>query len=91
MKRITRFQLVQIDWLDAATDNEGWKGVGESLDTAPMATTIGFIVKETAHAITVASTVSDDSHNARILIPTAMIQAMRELRQAYKKKVLAPI
>lgn len=76
------FDLVRLEWDDAQTDT-GWLDHGEIETGTALAITIGFLVKETAEHVVVASTVGEDgSTNGRIQIPKKMILKRRVIRKA---------
>jgi len=76
------FPLVEVIWLDAITDPQGWEDV-ETMEAVAAAEvlTVGFLVKESASAWLVASTVCEEKTcNSRITIPKGMVKSLRYLR-----------
>jgi hypothetical protein len=77
-----KYTLAEIQWDDAATDH-GWQQPDEIEPHVEMALTVGFVVKETADHVVIASTVGEDgSCNGRIQIPKKMIRKRRIIRKA---------
>lgn len=75
--------LVLVTWVDAETDH-GWEGVEETDMTLPIATTVGFLIKEGSDKngndyYLLASTYSDTSTNGRFKIPKQMVKEIRML------------
>jgi hypothetical protein len=71
-------------WDDAETDN-GWKDEDDINPKKSLAVTLGFLIKETADHVVIASTISYDkerevnTNNSRIQIPKKMIVTKRAL------------
>ena len=68
--------VIVIEWIDAETGH-GWEEDNEVDVVLPIATTIGFLLKETEDAFIVASTVSGTSSNSRIKVPKGMVKSSR--------------
>ena len=66
------YQLVEIKWLDAETE-QGWEESKDHKDDLPEAITVGFLNKETDTYLTVASTIAGQHSNGRIKIPIGMV------------------
>lgn len=76
-----KFPLVEIKWDDAVTD-VGWMDAAEIEPSNEVATTIGFVVKETPKHVVIASTIdADGSTNGRIQIPIKMILKRTVIRK----------
>jgi hypothetical protein len=78
-----KYPLVQIVWVDAETEH-GWEEVEED-STLPVATTIGFLIKDQPDKngndmLLIASTYSDSQTNGRFKIPKAMVKEMMVLK-----------
>ena len=71
--------LVEIIWVDAETTH-GWEESNEADITLPLATTVGFLIRETDDGYLVASTYSDTSSNARIKIPKGMCKTYKVIK-----------
>ena len=70
-------KVILIDWIDAVC-SAGWE-----IDTKPElhpCTTIGFLISENDEAVCIASTLSLDSNNARMVIPKAWIKKRKEIK-----------
>lgn len=76
------FPLLEILWDDAATSH-GWEQANDIKPEVEIAVTVGFLVKETAEHVVIASTVGEDgSCNGRIQVPKKMIRKRRTIRKA---------
>lgn len=75
-----RYDLVEILWADAATEN-GWESAENLADGDEIATTVGFEIKETPAHIWVASTYDPDHTNAHIKIPKGMVRKRTVLKK----------
>lgn len=73
-----KFKLVEITWDDASTD-DGWAAAPENLEPQ-LATTVGFVVRETKDHILIASTYDENHTNGRIQIPKKMIKSKKEIK-----------
>lgn len=67
--------VVYVEWVDAVA-NVGWSKDSPPLQHGPA---VGFLVKETKDAITLAVTVMGDEHNASMTIPKAWIKRRRKV------------
>ena len=77
--------LCEVLWLDAET-SFGWEET-KNADLEPvLAITVGFLVGQNEHYISIASTYSVDSCNSRIKIPVGMVQTIKELKRTVTKK-----
>lgn len=79
--------LVECIWNDAETTN-GWETNDEADTNQVPIITIGFLVTKGEHVVIIASSIDADNgtqNNARIKIPLAMIQSIRELSVSHKK------
>ena len=75
------YPLVEISWDDAATSH-GWEAAEDLETEAEIATTIGFLVKETSDHVVIASTIdANGNNNGRIQIPKRMIRKRRVIRK----------
>jgi hypothetical protein len=68
--------IVYVHWVDAVADN-GWEDVSKA--AVHDCHTVGYLIDETKEAICLASTVSIDTSNARMHIPTAWIKKRKVL------------
>lgn len=70
-------KVILVEWIDAVC-SAGWE-----IDTKPElhpCTTIGFLITENDDAVCIASTLSLDSNNARMVIPKAWIKKRKEIK-----------
>lgn len=84
-------KVILVEWIDAVC-SAGWE-----IDTKPElhpCTTIGFLITENDEAVCVASTLSLDSNNARMVIPKAWIKKRKEVKientKRKSKRKIAP-
>jgi len=75
-----KYPLVEIQWVDAETEH-GWEEV-EDDSTLPVATTIGFLIKDRPDKnghdmLLIASTYADTQTNGRFKIPKSMVKEMK--------------
>lgn len=80
--------LVECIWNDAETTN-GWETNDEADTNQVPIITIGFLVTKGEHVVIIASSIDADNgtqNNARIKIPLAMIQSIRELSVSHKRQ-----
>ncbi len=82
-KPVYKYPIVVIIWDDAETAG-GWEEVPEEMKPA-LATSMGFLVKESDDHILIASSYDDKHTNGRLQIPKGMIKDMRYLDNGYKK------
>lgn len=74
------YPVVEVAWLDAASSH-GWESEDESDHSIPEVYTIGFLIHEDAHGVTVAATAcAERTTNNRLKIPRGMIQQLRYIR-----------
>ncbi len=75
------FPIVEVVWLDASTDGQGWEAETDAVVKIPVVMTIGFLIKETEDGLLVASTACEEkTTNARIVIPRGMLKSMKYVR-----------
>ena len=72
-----RFPLVEVIWDDAET-SDGWEEPTSDLKPA-IATTVGFLVRETDKHLLIASTYDPNHTNGRIQIPIGMVVSRKVL------------
>jgi hypothetical protein len=73
-------KLVLIEWLDAVTDDAGWKKIEDVKKTRPpVCKSVGWILKETKTHITIAATIHGDDCDGDVTIPRGMIRKVTEL------------
>jgi hypothetical protein len=72
-----KYPLIEVQWDDAVSD-VGWESIPDKLEKS-IATTVGFLVRETKDHLLIASTYDDNHTNARIQIPKKMIQSRKEI------------
>jgi hypothetical protein len=73
------FPVVEITWLDAGTAH-GWEGDDEVVAKPFEVQTIGFLIRDQADCVMVASTACPEkTSNGRVTIPRGMIQKLRYL------------
>ena len=72
-----RFPLVEIMWDDAET-SDGWEEPVSELKAA-VATTVGFLVRESERHLLIASTYDPNHTNGRIQIPIGMVVSRKVL------------
>lgn len=76
------YPLVEVLWIDAETDGDGWLSPDEKTPVAPEVITVGFLVYDKDDIIQIASTIAvDKSHNSRIIIPKGMVKSMKVLKK----------
>lgn len=68
-----------IIWDDAYTDG-GWEEIPEQLNSS-IATSVGFLVKETDHHILIASSCDGTHINGRLQIPKGMIKTLKIIKK----------
>jgi hypothetical protein len=73
---LAKAPLVYIEWVDAVADCEWQDNVKAEIH---LCRTIGWVVAESDEAICIANTVSMESSNARMHIPTSWIRNKKEL------------
>lgn len=75
-----KLDIVVVEWVDAHTSH-GWEGDGDASAEGAIVYTVGFLVRSSRGAITVASTSDKQgTNNARITIPRGMIKSINRLR-----------
>ena len=79
-----KYPLIHIEWDDAGADNS-WLTVEDCEVDSGTVTTVGFLVKETKRHVIIASTYWDNTVNATIQIPKAMIVSRKVLKRARKE------
>jgi len=70
-------KVVAIVWLDAVA-GAGWTEHADAGEPHEVYS-VGFLVKKTRTAVTIATSVSHGEHNGSMTIPRGMIQSMVEL------------
>jgi hypothetical protein len=80
-----KFPIVEVIWDDAETDM-GWDLIPQELSPA-VATTVGFLAKETQDHLLICSTYDKHHTNARLQIPKKMVISLRELRISHPRKL----
>jgi hypothetical protein len=82
-KMPTRFVLVE--WLDAMSDDAGWKSWKKVAKQEPVLVhSLGYVVRDEPGFMTLAGSVVviDGTLDGDVTIPRSMIQAVRELKVA---------
>ena len=77
-----KYPLVEVIWNDAATDDNEWKQDSELGDEDELVLTVGFLVKETAKFLWIASSIYDDYSNNRNKIPKGMVVEVKTIKEA---------
>lgn len=73
-------KLVLIEWLDAVTDDAGWKKIADvQAQRPPVCRSVGWILKETKSHITIAATIHGDDCDGDVTIPRGMVRKITEL------------
>lgn len=73
-------RLVLIEWLDAVTDDAGWKKISDvARIRPPVCRSVGWILKETKSHITIAATIHGDDCDGDVTIPRGMVRKVTEL------------
>lgn len=77
-----KYPVVLVTWLDAEVSNSWSTDYTTTADDVEdtIVETLGFLVKETAKYVTVASTLAGDHTNAVTRIPVGMIKSMKKVR-----------
>jgi len=78
-KQDFKYKLVAILWIDAETSH-GWEHVAEDSDVDALATSVGFLYKETTNYYKLASTYSNGFTNNRISIPKGMVKEIKIIK-----------
>lgn len=77
-------KLVHIKWVDAITDNHGWRPIEDVRKGVPSkCQTVGWIIKQTKTHITVVGTIGEGDCDGDITIPMGMVT---EIIPLVKKK-----
>jgi len=71
------YKVFYVEWIDAVSES-GWQKI-EDLDDAHLCTSIGFLVKETKLAISLAATRSGKEVNCVQTIPKAWIKKKKQI------------
>lgn len=72
-----KYMVIEVRW-DDAENNSGWSDIPEKLEPS-IATTIGFLVKESRSHILIASSYDDININCTLQIPKKMIKSRKEI------------
>lgn len=73
-------KLVLVEWLDAVTDDAGWKKIEDVAKTRPpVCKSVGWILKDTKTHITIAATIHGADCDGDVTIPRGMIRKVTEL------------
>lgn len=68
-------RLVLVKWIDAVTDNHGWRPLEQVRKGVPSrCQTVGWIIKQTKTYITLVATLGEDDCDGDITIPIGMIK-----------------
>lgn len=75
-----KHKIVEVHWTDAVVGSgETWAELSELKNKAMPSITVGFLVKESKDAITVAALKNEHHVGLTLVIPRRMIDSMREL------------
>lgn len=68
-------KLVLVKWVDAVTDNHGWRPVEDIKKTTPSkCQSVGFVLKQTTTCIVLASSLGEADCDGDITIPMGMVK-----------------
>ena len=68
-------KLVQITWLDAMSDESGWKTIASVQgNRPPVVRSVGWVVKRTKAHVTLAASIIEDHCDGDVTIPIGMIR-----------------
>lgn len=74
-------RMVRVVWRDAVAICEGWTARDEAIaERAHECETVGMVIKDGEHELTVALTVSGDQINGAKVIPKGWIKSVTELK-----------
>jgi len=71
-------KVLYCEWVDAVA-GAGWAD-NSSVDEVHLIRSLGFLVKETEHSITLAAAISGNQCNATITIPKAWIKKKKKIK-----------
>jgi hypothetical protein len=75
-----KLPIVVVTWVDAHTSH-GWEGVDEADAEGSTCYTVGFLIRSSRDAITVASSSDrNGNYNSRITIPRGMVRTIKRMR-----------
>ena len=78
---VTVPRMVRVVWRDAVAICEGWTARDEAIaERAHECETVGMVIKDGEHELTVALTVSGDQINGAKVIPKGWIKSVTELK-----------
>ena len=73
-------KLLLVTWLDACSDDSGWKPLAKITAQKPMRVkSVGWLVKRTRTHLTLDGSIVADHCDGDVTIPLGMIQSEREL------------
>ncbi len=73
-------KLVQITWIDAMSDESGWKAITHVQgNRPPVVRSVGWVVKRTKGFITLAASLVEDHCDGDVVIPIGMVKREDEL------------
>lgn len=89
-KYVPPYPIVEIIWDDAASNSETWVDL-KDISEPEQVITVGYLVKTTKRAYTVANSVSNEEKHEEsvgntMTIPRGMVVSYRELRVVTKRK-----
>lgn len=74
-------KLLLVTWHDAVSDHVGWKKISHLKKQQPATVrTVGWEVRRTKRALTVAASLVDDECDGDVTIPIGMILSEKELK-----------
>lgn len=75
-------KLVLIRWLDAVSDDSGWKKVSHvAKQSPPLVKSVGWVIRRTKTKITLAASLVHDDCDGDVTIPIGMVRSITELRE----------
>ena len=80
--------IMEIEWNDAASSDDGWLKLGDRAPLTPMTCrTVGYLLKADKKHLTVTTCLSEDGHiNYQFTIPMAFVRSAKVLRRAHRRK-----
>ncbi|HYC64623.1 MAG TPA: hypothetical protein VEC14_07835 [Reyranellaceae bacterium] len=73
-------KLVLVRWLDAVSDDSGWKPLAKlRQQKPPLVRSVGWIVKQERGYLTLAASLVGDDADGDVTIPVGMIRSVEQL------------
>lgn len=73
-------KLVLITWVDAVSDEAGWKSIVKvQAQRPPVVRSVGWVVRRTRSHITLAASIIEDHCDGDVTIPIGMVKGEKEL------------